>query len=367
MRKIIIHVDGSVTFQKTSTFAPIIKHFQNYNKWKQSEWFTIHATVVDETSGAYLPMGLKNGKTIASTLAVPTFVTKKVGVKIDSDTALPPARPNFLFGADPEGFVVNAAGVAVAPTFIPGTKYEPHKVDGGAIQRDGMAAEFNVDAAPTFAEWNSNFDKVMKALDGFLPEGHKMSWVPAVEFTPEVFDNAPDDYKELGCSPDWNAWEENVNSPPHCEDKPYLRTASGHIHIGWGKDYSLDDALHQRNCFDFVKQLDWYLGGWSLKHDSDPLRRALYGKAGACRLKTYGVEYRVLSNFWITSEGKRRAVWNRMQLAIKAMEERFMPERAPEGYNDKLIEAINTGKMEDDFRKSCRFPLQTIVANYATF
>lgn len=277
------------------------------------------------------------------------------------------ARPNFRFGADPEGFVTDENGRAVAPTTIPGTKEKPYKVEGGAIQRDGMAAEFNIDSSNVFEEWDDNFKKVMKALDGFLPKGHKMSWVPAVTFDKDVFTDAPDEYKELGCSPDWNAWTEDLNPPPFCEDQPFLRTASGHIHIGWGENYSLDDALHQRNCFDFVKQLDWYLGGWSLKHDPDPTRRDLYGKAGACRLKPYGVEYRVLSNFWVTTPERRKAVWNRLQLAIKAMEDRFMPERAPEGYNDKLIEAINTGKMEAEFRKACRFPFQTNQSIHATF
>jgi hypothetical protein len=278
-----------------------------------------------------------------------------------------PARQNFKFGADPEGFVVDSNGRPVAPSMIPGTKEKPHKVPGGAVQRDGMAAEFNVDAANTFREWNANFEKVMKALEGFLPKGHSMSWVPAVEFDEQVFADAPDDYKELGCSPDWNAWEEDLNPPPYCEDRPFLRTASGHIHIGWGENYSLDDALHQRNCFDFVKQLDWYLGGWSLKHDSDPTRRALYGRAGACRLKSYGVEYRVLSNFWITTADRRKAVWNRMQLAVKAMEKKFLPECAPEGYNNQLIEAINTGTMASDLKKACRFPFQTIESHYASF
>ncbi|HET9130786.1 MAG TPA: hypothetical protein VFO86_07560 [Terriglobia bacterium] len=278
-----------------------------------------------------------------------------------------PARPNFLFGADPEGFVVDATGKPVAPKTIPGTKEKPYKVDGGAIQRDGMAAEYNVDAANDFQTWNENHKKVQKALDGFLPKGHSMSWVPSVTFDEEVFANAPDEYKELGCSPDWNAWTEDLNPPPFCEDQPFLRTASGHIHIGWGSNYSLDDALHQRNCFDFVKQLDWFLGGWSLKHDPDPTRRNLYGRAGACRLKSYGVEYRVLSNFWVTTEDRRKAVWNRLQRAIRAMEERFMPDRAPEGFNDKLIEAINSGKMEAEFRKACRFPFQTEVTNYVSF
>jgi hypothetical protein len=292
----------------------------------------------------------------------------KYGIKKVSSTDMAlTARDGFLFGADPEGFIFNAEGRPVAPTMIPGSKAEPFKVPGGALQRDGFAAEFNVDAAHTFNEWNSNFEKVMTSLQGFLPEGHTFKAVPAVEFDKEVFEDAPDDYKELGCSPDWNAWEKDLNPPPLCEDRPFLRTASGHIHIGWGKDYSLDDPLHQQNCFDFVKQLDWYLAGWSLKMDPDVTRRELYGKAGACRLKSYGVEYRVLSNFWITSRDRRLTVWNRMQQAIYAMEKRFLPERAPEGYNEQLIAAINTGQMDDKFRKTCRFPFSTMEEGYARF
>lgn len=278
-----------------------------------------------------------------------------------------PARENFLFGADPECFIFDSTGKAVAPTMIPGTKQKPFKVDGGAIQRDGMAAEFNVTPANTFVTWNKNFEKVIAALEARLPAGHTLRFIPSVDFTPEVFNDAPDDYKELGCSPDWNAWEQDINPPPFCEDRPFLRTASGHIHIGWGKDYSLDDALHQQNCFDFVKQLDWYLAGWSLEMDPDTTRRNLYGKAGACRLKPYGVEYRVLSNFWVSSKETRLAVWNRLQQAIAAMEKRYLPERAPEGFNDQLVKAINTGEMSKEFKKTCRFPLQIADARYATF
>lgn len=347
MKTLTVMPDGSCIYKQFSTGSslgykktyPSVQHFKNSS---------------NNTLGVEV---IANG-------LIPSFDTMKRATKA-SDILT--ARPNFLFGADPEGFVVDSNGRAVTPKTIPGTKLEPHKVPGGAIQRDGMAAEFNVDPANTFKEWNNNFELVLKALDGFLPKGHSMSWVPSVEFDEEVFSDAPDDYKELGCSPDWNAWEENLNPPPYCEDKPYLRTAAGHLHIGWGKNYSLDDALHQRNCFDLVKQLDWYLGGWSLKHDSDPLRRALYGRAGACRLKDYGVEYRVLSNFWVTTPERRKAVWNRMQQAIKTMEERYMPDRAPEGFNNKLIDAINTGAMDAQFKKACRFPFASSASHYATF
>jgi hypothetical protein len=348
MKKVIVHADGSVTFKNTG-LGGHTQAFDSLSEYQNSPHY--HPSVPILQQGVSIPY-------------VSAVKAKRVSLE-ESDVLK--ARPNFKFGADPEGFVVNADGKAVTPTMIPGTKEKPHKVDGGAIQRDGMAAEYNVDPANTFTEWNKNHEKVQKALNGFLPEGHKMSWVPSVEFDEDVFADAPDEYKELGCSPDWNAWEADLNPPPYCEDRPYLRTAAGHIHIGWGENYSLDDALHQQNCFDFVKQLDWYLGGWSLKHDSDSTRRSLYGNAGACRLKPYGVEYRVLSNFWVTTTERRKAVWNRLQMAIRAMEDRFMPERAPEGYNDKLIVAINTGVMEPEFKKLCKFPFQTSNAGYASF
>lgn len=292
--------------------------------------------------------------------------SKQFAKKVGPDVALA-ARENFVFGADPEVFIFNAEGKAVPPTMIPGDKQNPHKVRGGALQRDGFAAEFNINPAHDFATWNKNFDTVLAALQECLPEGYTWKAVPSVVFEEEIFEDAPDDYKILGCSPDWNAWTQDVNPPPFCEENPFLRCAGGHIHVGWGKNYSMDDALHLQNCFDLVKQLDWFLAGWSLKMDNDVTRRALYGNAGACRLKSYGVEYRTLSNFWITTKDRRLAVWNRLQLAIGAMNSGFLPDRAPEGFNDKLVEGINTGKFDPAFKKTCHFPLVTTESSYAKF
>ena len=60
------------------------------------------------------------------------------------------------------------------------------------------------------------------------------------------------------------------------------------------------------------------------------------------RFKPYGVEYRVLSNFWLTNLSRRRAVWDRMQNGIWAMRDEFVPD-TPKGilYNDMMIESIN--------------------------
>lgn len=275
-------------------------------------------------------------------------------------TDIQDCQEGFTFGADPELFVKNDKGVYVtAAGLIPGTKWEPHKVEGGAVQVDGMAAEFNIDPSSNFREFNGNIEKVMKQLQAFLPEGFTLDAVPSVRFSKEEFDKAPEDAKELGCMPDFNAWTGGPNPPPNNPKDPYLRTASGHIHVGWVTGADLSDPQHLMNCRDLVKQFDWYLGGWSVSVDTDPTRRSLYGKAGACRYKDYGVEYRVLSNFWITSRDRRLAVWNRMQTAIRAISVGLNPDNIPVEKSAELVKGINTSKLTPAFVKEFNFPLAT--------
>lgn len=272
------------------------------------------------------------------------------------------AKEGFKFGCDPEGFILNTlTGKHVsAEGLIPGTKAEPYKVKYGAVQVDGMAAEFNIDPADNFKDFNRNIQAVINQLQKMLPEGHVLDFIPSVNFDPEIFNTSPDKAKELGCSPDFNAWTSEVNPPPNAPNNPFLRTASGHLHISWpGGPYDLTDMQHIMNCNDLVKQFDWYLGGWSVKIDSDPTRRQLYGRAGACRYKNYGVEYRVLSNFWVTTRERRLAVWNRMQIAINAMSKMFMPEAVISFHNSMLQNGINESLIPPELIQSYKYPLVT--------
>jgi hypothetical protein len=277
------------------------------------------------------------------------------------------AREGFKFGCDPEGFIFKGDIAVSAEGLLPGTKVQPCPIEVkgeliGYCQVDGMAAEFNIPPATTFKDFNRYIELTIKEIEKMLPEGHELRFIPAVVFDKEVFDAAPDKAKELGCSPDYNAWEGEVNPPPNTQDNPYLRTAAGHIHIGWTNDAELYDAQHVMNCCDLVKMLDWYLGGWSLKHDSDPIRRSLYGRAGACRLKSYGVEYRVLSNFWVTTRDRRLAVWNRLQRAINTMATNYIPDKA-RGYNALLQESINSGRLDVTLAEAYKMPLLALSRN----
>jgi len=272
--------------------------------------------------------------------------------------------PGFKFGCDPELFVMNPEGKVVsAHDLLPGTKEEPHKVPFGAIQVDGTAAEFNIDPVDNFEDFDRNITEVMKSLFSFLPKGYKLSIVPSVRYDQAEWDRIPPSAKVLGCNPDFNGWTNEQNpSPKPSGDLERVRTASGHLHIGWTEGVDLTENIeHLMHCSDLVKQLDWYLGYWSLLNDKDPMRRSLYGQAGACRYKPYGVEYRVLSNFWLTSKASRRAVWDRMNQAIWDMSCFYCPEKMGGEANKLLRKAINTSRRDQDFEYGRNYPLKTIL------
>lgn len=289
--------------------------------------------------------------------------TKKKAASPEEPRAPMPAVKGFLFGCDPELFVRDRnGGLISAHDLLPGTKAEPFPVEDGAIQVDGMAAEFNITPSASFEDFSGRVKNVMRQLQERLPEGCTLDCSPAVVFPEDVFDAAPDSAKELGCTPDFNAWTGGVNAPPHC-DQPRLRTASGHLHIGWTDNVEIADIQHVMNCRDLVKQFDWYLGGWSIKHDPDPTRRVLYGQAGAHRVKPYGVEYRVLSNFWLKSDDMMREVWNRMQQAINDMARLYLPDRVGMAYNKALVSSINTSEMYKGLPVALPFPLESIYGS----
>ena len=219
-------------------------------------------------------------------------------------------------GCDPELFVKDAktGEIISAHDLLPGTKVDPYKVAAGAVQVDGAAAEFNIDPSNSPAEFVRNIKTVMDQLKVMLKD-NQFHIEPFVTFPKDYFTKLPESVRELGCNPDWNAWTGQVNPAPE-GDSTTLRTASGHLHIGWCEGMEPHSTFHFEDCCSVVKQLDYYLGMTSLIWDKDPTRRQLYGKAGAFRPKPYGVEYRVLSNVWLKSQRLQEWIWHVTQKAI---------------------------------------------------
>jgi hypothetical protein len=224
-----------------------------------------------------------------------------------------------LLGCDPELFVKNSnhGGFHCAHGLIPGTKIQPHPVKNGAVQVDGMALEFNIDPAKDITEWMANINSVRTQLQAMVP-GYSLETVPVADFDQRTMDHAPFEAKELGCEPDFNAWNGAPNPRP--DGTVNFRTASGHIHVGWTEDADVRSVNHTADCVAVVKQLDYTLGIYSLLWDPDNRRRSLYGRAGAYRPKQYGVEYRVLSNAWLKDERLTRWVYNAAIVAVNELE-----------------------------------------------
>lgn len=226
----------------------------------------------------------------------------------------------FLVGCDPELFLKDPRtnSYVSAHDVIPGSKIEPFKVTSGAIQVDGAAAEFNTDPASSAKQFVTNISQVMTELKARTGD-FELVLDPTVTFEPSYFNSLPDVVKELGCNPDFNAYTKNVNPAPDGASIT-MRTASGHVHVGWCDNVNPMDPMHFDDCVEVIKQLDFFLGLPSLAWDPDGKRRGLYGKAGAFRPKPYGVEYRTMSNVWLRSNHVQSWIFDAVQHSLSRLQ-----------------------------------------------
>ncbi len=159
------------------------------------------------------------------------------------------------------------------------------------------------------------------------------------------------------CSVDYNAYTLDVNPKPEGE-KTNLRTTGCHIHIGYTNP-NVESSVY------LVKCLDATLGLASVIMDDDDKRRQLYGKAGCLRLTSYGVEYRVLSGYFIKSKAIMSKMYDLLRFAIYVYNNNFsIP---PESL---IIDTINNNNKElaatllYDYFASLNGTIKSIVAPY---
>jgi hypothetical protein len=186
------------------------------------------------------------------------------------------------------------------------------------VQVDGMALEFGIDPARNKTEFVYRINDVLSQLREMLPEGHSLSVSSIAKFSPEVMAAQPEEALELGCDPDYNAYTFDKNPRPVLPD-PNIRSAGGHVHIGWGANFPVRDQRHIEACAAIAAEMDYYMGAASLAWDKDALRRSIYGAAGAFRPKPYGMEYRSGSNQWLKSDELIGFVFNTTIRAIQSV------------------------------------------------
>lgn len=222
----------------------------------------------------------------------------------------------LLLGCDPELFLQDAAGALhSAIGLIGGSKDFPRPLfdlgDGFAVQEDNVAMEFNAPPAGDKDSWVKNVGDTVAYLEQQVQEryGLSVSRLSAALFPEQELDNPK--ALEFGCDPDFDAWTGKVNPKPEASDKR-LRSCGGHVHFGF--DFQNADRFMEE-CHRVGRFADLYLGVPSVLVDHGEERKQLYGKRGAIRYKPYGMEYRVLSNFWVFDANKRGWVYDNAQLA----------------------------------------------------
>lgn len=211
------------------------------------------------------------------------------------------------WGADPEFFIMEPGGKIVSPHRVTtGTKERPENLFGGwAVQADGFALEINTPVFRTFYALQKEVHKFLKEkLPRFLRDRYgselRLSRKLVATIPEDTWDDTPDTLKELGCSPDFNAYGTQPLPDASMMNERRLRTTGGHIAFGWHSNGKVTPKDVCCEVFHRTRLAD--LGGlntssfWS--SGAEDKRRRYYGHVGSFRPTKFGMEMRQTSNAW---------------------------------------------------------------------
>lgn len=252
---------------------------------------------------------------------------------------------NLLIGADPEVFVADIVTGEIQSSIgvFPGTKTKPHKTKYGLVHKDNVLAEFSVKPSQIRSEFFMSVKNMLAVVDRLLSK-HGKTYV--IKASHELNEEYTSHYlaKRFGCVPDFNVWEldayERVFNSGQFGN---LRTAGGHIHIGFPHKVTMETQI------EVVKACEFYIGLPSVFMDKDTVRKSLYGASGSFRPKEYGIEYRVPSNFWLKSNDLINWIY---RAASRAYNEKHVITYLSEADLKEIRDTINNND-EDKALKLC--------------
>ena len=254
----------------------------------------------------------------------------------------------LTIGADPELFLKDKSGQYKSSIgLIGGSKEVPFPLgrQGCAVQEDNVAVEFNIPPASHMRSFVDSIQYGMDEIKKIVPD-LELAIEATAEF-PEAELQTPE-AKVFGCDPDFNAWTRSKNPRPRSMN-PQLRSAGGHVHFGYTAELAKDKL---------IKACDLFMGVPSVLMDGDARRRELYGKAGAFRPTSYGVEYRVLSNFWLKDKKLIEWAWN------TAVQSYYQAIARPDAFfdlmQDRIVSCINSSDTNEAMKLVREFELQTV-------
>lgn len=253
-------------------------------------------------------------------------------------------------GTDPEFFVKKNGFVLTSQeAHIEGNKDSPFKINEDvSIQRDNVTAELSISPSSSASEFSSSIVSAIDSVESLY--GIQLMSYGSYKFDPEKLSNIPE-AMTFGCSTEFSAYTGRpIRSCGVPEDG--LRSAGGHIHVSYSP--KVDEEFNR----EIVKAMDIFLGVPSVLIDRDNQRRKIYGAAGSYRDKDYGLEYRSLSNFWLSSEELMEWVFNNTNEAFN------MSSRSPisvsDMYSSKSVKKIineNNSSMARLFVEEFNIPM----------
>lgn len=247
-------------------------------------------------------------------------------------------RRLFTLGADPEMFVFSGHKLLPAFHFLPGKR----EGAGPKMYWDGFQAEWKYDhdgshCLNNLVKYTRESLVALQCAARKHDETARISLVNVVRVPQKTLDTAHPLHIELGCQPSYNAYNLKGKTVLDPRKLPY-RFAGGHMHFGsWPVKPNYDRI---------IQTLDSVLGVWAVgvaRHLDTPIRRQYYGLAGEYRKPQYvqgfGVEYRVLSNFWLASPALLQVTWDIGRMCVRLSSSGYR--RLWAGEQKETIETIN--------------------------
>lgn len=262
-------------------------------------------------------------------------------------------------GTDPEFFMMEkeTGKLISAIPYINGTKHDPEPLpSGGNIQRDNVALEFATPPAESGEDFVAKIRNAFMDVFNKIGDNHDIAALPSADFDQDQLEH--EEAKMFGCDPDFDAWTVSVNEAPPLAEISTFRSCGAHIHVGHVEGDGNEFLLDHPGRISTVKMMDLVHGIISTLLDNSEAaikRRNLYGKAGCHRPTSYGVEYRVLSNFWLKSP--------HLVMLMDALTQDVLG-FIREDRSDKMIEEIGENTIKDIINKGDIDKAKEIVDNY---
>jgi len=216
---------------------------------------------------------------------------------------------SFSIGCDPEFFFrTNEGKIIEAKDILPQEGLKAGSIYASKFTIDGVQAELNPRPDTCRANLANEISHCFRKLRDTLAiknskiQGIKPDFSQTIKFTKKELEALDEKSRKLGCSPSKNTYNAEAKITINPDTYKY-RSAGGHIHLGRNEDSpSINKALECPEKTIFM--LDIILGNTCVLIDRDwgnIERRKVYGQAGEYRTPNHGLEYRTLSNFWLTS------------------------------------------------------------------